>query len=64
MAELGATGRFLCASDTVGNAPDVLPYGHAVAIDGVTCTSREAGVTCELDDGHGFFLAAERYELF
>lgn len=61
---LGARAMFACASDTVGNAPDVPPYGHAAAIDGITCTSQETGVRCETDDRHGFALSAENYELF
>ena len=55
----------LCASDTVrdpGGA--VLPYGSSIAVGGVTCTSREAGLDCRNAQGHGFHLSRRSQSLF
>jgi hypothetical protein len=41
----------------------VLAYGHAVQVGQITCVSREAGVTCKADDGHGFAFE-ERYDVY
>jgi hypothetical protein len=60
----GSTAEFVCTSDSVWGAPDVLAYGHAVDSGIVRCTSLETGVTCIVSDGHGFTLSRERYELF
>jgi hypothetical protein len=55
---------FLCASDTVIGAPEILGYGEAWDFGGIRCTSTQLGVRCENGEGRGFLLARDRYELF
>jgi uncharacterized protein DUF6636 len=54
-----------CAGDTVYDrrAP-ILAYGRVWSRAGLTCTSRMTGLTCRNRDGHGFFLARERWRVF
>jgi hypothetical protein len=44
-----------------GSAP-VLRYGRRWRGAGITCTSRFKGLTCLNRDGHGFFLARQRWK--
>jgi len=60
---VGSSAALRCNYDTVGGQGDPLDYGHAVRVGQVTCLSQESGVTCRTDDGHGFLLSKERYEL-
>lgn len=44
-------------------AAKVLPYGSTLAVDGIECTSAEAGVTCtHVASGHGFRLSRSAVE--
>jgi hypothetical protein len=55
----------VCVGDTV--ADPTLPrlaYGTASAAEGITCVSREDGLTCTSDrTRRGFFLSRARYQL-
>jgi hypothetical protein len=64
--QVDATGpaAFACTSDSVFGSPDVLGYGQKVRAGAVVCASEVQGVTCRNDEGHGFFVSAERYVLF
>jgi hypothetical protein len=42
----------------------VLSYGESWHGFGMTCLSQTAGLTCVNVDGHGFFLARERWRIF
>jgi hypothetical protein len=37
--------------------PNTLPYGEFWRIPPFTCWSATGGLTCERDDGHGFFIS-------
>jgi uncharacterized protein DUF6636 len=54
-----------CAGDTVYDqrAP-ILAYGRTWTRAGLSCISRMTGLTCRNRDGHGFFLARERWRVF
>jgi hypothetical protein len=59
------TAGITCAGDTVLGAPRILPYGQAVRVGTVACTSSAAGVRCaDQATGHGFLLAKESYQVF
>jgi len=64
VAAAGA-GQPVCAGDTVADpgAP-VLPYGRAVSLGGVTCSSERTGMTCRNAEGHGFSLSRARQRVF
>ena len=62
LSDGGAT--FLCVSDTVLGAGDVLAYGSEIRNGDFTCTSAETGVTCTNSDGSGFTLAKASYRFF
>ena len=42
----------------------VLPYGAALSLGGVTCTSLTTGMTCANAAGHGFTLARRGQQVF
>lgn len=55
----------VCAGDTVLGASQVLPYGEAVRVGDLVCTSAETGVRCaDEPSGHGFTLSRQAYALF
>jgi len=59
-------GKIVCAGDTAldPTAP-TLAYGSNSTVGDYDCASRENGVTCiNNGDGHGFFIAKDRYQLF
>src|SRR5687768_11650673 len=64
--ELGSDGKpsFVCAGDTTLGAADVLEYGQTSRVGPFRCVSAAAGITCQADDGHGFFLSKQAYELY
>ena len=66
-ASMSARGRGgpTCAGDTVYDqrAP-ILAYGRTWSRGGLSCVSRTTGLTCRNRDGHGFFLARERWRVF
>jgi uncharacterized protein DUF6636 len=56
---------FVCAGDTAlepGLAS--LSYGTASRVDGSECISRDDGVTCVNQTGHGFFISVQSYQVF
>jgi hypothetical protein len=56
---------FVCAGDTAlepGLAS--LSYGTASRVDGSECISRDDGVTCVNQAGHGFFISIQSYQVF
>jgi hypothetical protein len=56
---------FVCAGDTAlepGLAS--LSYGTASRVDGSECISRDDGVTCVNQTGHGFFISIQSYQVF
>lgn len=58
-------GGMVCHGDTVRDAANpVLPYGRAVGIGSIACTSGEAGLECRNAEGHGFFLSRARQSVF
>jgi hypothetical protein len=61
----GGHPSFVCAGDTAlepGLAS--LSYGTASRVDGSECISREGGVTCVNQAGHGFFISIQSYQVF
>lgn len=64
--ELGADGKpsFICAGDTTLGAEDTLEYGETSKIGPYRCVSAAAGITCQAESGHGFFLSKQTYELY
>lgn len=62
---LGATARFVCATDTALIGAPVLPSGSTSRQGPYQCRSDENGVECiNLDTGHGFLLSAADYRIF
>jgi hypothetical protein len=64
-----AKPRLSCRNDApfIGAYDDdvrVLPYGESLTLLGVSCTSRELGVTCVADSGRGFRLSRSVQEIF
>jgi hypothetical protein len=56
---------FVCAGDTAlepGLAS--LAYGTAARVGGSECISRDDGVTCVNQAGHGFFISVQSYQVF
>lgn len=64
--ELGEDGKasFICAGDTTLGAEEVLDYGETSRVGAFRCVSAAAGITCQADSGHGFFLSKQAYELY
>ena len=56
--------HIVCAGDTTLGAEDVLEYGETSKVGPYRCISAAAGITCQADSGHGFFLSKETYELY
>ena len=56
--------HLVCAGDTTLGAADVLEYGASSRVGPYECVSAAAGITCQADSGHGFFLSREAYELY
>ncbi len=54
-----------CAGDTVFDpeAP-VLDYGRTWSRAGITCESRQTGLRCHNQEGHGFELARANWDTF
>lgn len=62
---LGATARFVCATDTALIGAPVLANGSSLRAGPYQCRSDEDGVECiNLDTGHGFLLSAADYWIF
>lgn len=60
----GAPASMTCISDTVMDAGlPTLAYGDSTTVDGLTCTSRQDGMTCRDDAGHRFRLSRNDYEV-
>lgn len=56
---------FVCAGDTaLDPGASSLSYGTASEVGGSECISRENGVTCVNQAGHGFFLSVQSYQVF
>jgi hypothetical protein len=56
---------FVCAGDTaLDPSAAALGYGTASEVDGSECISRGNGVTCVNQDGHGFFISIQSYQVF
>lgn len=56
---------FVCAGDTaLDPSASSLAYGTASEVGGSECISRENGVTCVNQAGHGFFLSIQSYQVF
>jgi hypothetical protein len=56
---------FVCAGDTaLDPSASSLSYGTASEVGGSECISRENGVTCVNQAGHGFFLSIQSYQVF
>lgn len=60
----GTPASMICVSDAV-TAPGlpVLAYGDSTTVHGLTCTSRESGMTCGDDAGLQFLLSRNDYEV-
>jgi hypothetical protein len=63
---LSEEGRaeLVCAGDTALGGEEVLEYGETSKVGSYSCTSAAAGITCQADNGHGFFLSRQVYELY
>ena len=58
-------GRFFCGSDSLLGIGSTLGYGKSTRRGRFKCVSREAGMKCfNVRNGHGFFIARERYRRF
>jgi len=56
-----------CRTDAPFYSVEDLPalaYGTSVSDSGITCVSREAGMSCVADSGHGFTLSSTAYVTF
>jgi hypothetical protein len=61
---VGERASFVCAGDVQGGGP-TLAYGKRIEVSGLSCVSREDGVTCkDTASGAGFRLASASYALF
>ncbi len=61
----GAGADFVCAGDTALGGGDELPYGESIGAGLLRCESAEAGITCtDTENGRGFSIAKESYEIF
>jgi hypothetical protein len=56
--------HLVCAGDTTLGGEEVLEYGETSRVGPYRCVSAAAGITCEAQSGHGFFLSKQAYELF
>jgi hypothetical protein len=56
--------HLVCAGDTTLGAEDTLEYGETSKVGPYRCVSAAAGMTCQAESGHGFFLSKETYELY
>jgi len=58
MANTGPV-EMICSDEHLAryDAGQVLPYGQTEDMRGITCTSRESGLTCQNQSGHGFHLS-------
>lgn len=55
----------ICAGDTVRNPrASVLEYGLELRGAGVTCNSKQSGLTCVNGEGHGFTLSRKKQSVF
>jgi hypothetical protein len=55
---------FVCAGDVESGGP-ALAYGKRIEVPGLSCVSREDGVTCkDTASGAGFRLASASFDLF
>lgn len=66
LAEGAGPGDFMNSGGVMfapdGGAPQVLPYGEALRVDGYEClVSPEVGVTCTTPYGHGFAVSSSTY---
>ena len=58
-------GRFFCGSDSVLGIGRRLGYGKSIRRGRFRCVSRTDGMKCKnVRNGHGFFIARERYRRF
>ena len=58
-------GRFFCGSDSLLGIGHRLGYGKTIRRGRFKCFSRESGMKCKnVRNGHGFFIARERYRRF
>ena len=66
IVETKGPGRLVCAGDTaITPGSPRLPYGTASEVEGFTCVSVPAGITCtDPQDGHGFFISIQSYRVF
>ena len=57
--------RFVCAGDTALGPDRKLAYGSSIGAGLLRCESGESGIRCqETENGSGFLISRERYELF
>lgn len=56
--------HLVCAGDTTLGAQETLEYGETSKVGPYRCISAAAGMTCQAQSGHGFFLSKEAYELY
>ena len=58
-------GILACVSDPAGG-PDsqVLGYGQAVSLGGISCVSAKTGMTCTNAEGHGFSISKSKQRLY
>ena len=53
-------GRFGCPTDSaISPGSPVMPYGSTRDFGGIECDMTEAGIRCESEGGHGFFLSRD-----
>ena len=58
-------GYLACVGDTVVDRnSQVLSYGLAISLGGITCVSSKSGMTCTNADGHGFSVARAEQRLY
>ena len=65
--EVQATGKgyLACVSDSMADPSNqVLRYGQAVSLGGISCVSAKTGMTCTNAAGHGFSVAKAKQKLF
>ena len=61
----GGQASFVCAGDTaLESGLASLSYGTAARVGGSECISRDDGVTCVNQAGHGFFISVQSYQVF
>lgn len=58
-------GYVACVSDAVGDpANEVLGYGQAISLGGISCVSAKTGMTCTNAEGHGFTIAKAKQRVY